>query len=153
MNTFSYSCTYIAYPYRLWLWPELQCSSMPKDIHCINKFFNVYRILGWIFLNKCYEHSHFPLYYLLLWIHSRLMSSIWWLSWGRSLSWILLPIRLMPKIKAFKSTLRAAGVFKPPGKVKSSEKLAPWRYMPSGNKVKYSLVWSWAWGSKLCWRR
>lgn len=99
MNIFSYSCIYTAYPYGLWFWPELQCSFVPEDIHSINNVLSVHRTLGWHLLNKYYEYSCFPFSYLLLWIHSRLMSSIWWLSWGRSLSWILLPVWFMPKMK------------------------------------------------------
>lgn len=124
---------------------------MPKDIYRINKFLNVYKILGWLLLNKCYEYSCFPLSYLLLWIHSRLMSSIWWLSWGRSLSWILLPIWFMPKMKHPNQHLELLEVPSHQKKQSTLIILYPEDICHLETRWRYSVVWSWAWCNKLCW--
>ena len=40
----------------------------------------------------------------LLWIQAGLVSSIWRLSWGRALAWVLLPVRFVPRMSHSKRT-------------------------------------------------
>ena len=72
-------------------------------------FLKLFRSVWVWILNGKHRDAHCSPTHRLLWVQARLVSSIWRLSWGRALAWVLLPVRFMPSMSHSKNTSLTSG--------------------------------------------